>query len=198
MRSIRQSVFTKSLHVLAGAAIVVATSIGFDYCAGPAYAAIPQLPAAVAAAVSTSNSADTAVSSTLFDTQRNSNLPSGIHAIGPDPGKGFVRLPGHVLDALATALPIKSGTTSSKSRTAKVQHHVMTLTVVLKRDHQAGFDRYMQDIYDPRSNHYHQFLTQAQIAKRFGPSRNSYGKVMSYLRENGLGLLSGSKNRLTI
>ena len=74
----------------------------------------------------------------------------------------------------------------------------LTLTIVLKRDHQAAFERYLHGLYDPHAKNFHLFLNQREIAKRFGPSRQSYGSVLGYLRGNGFHLVEGSKNRLTL
>jgi hypothetical protein len=57
-------------------------------------------------------------------------------------GKGaapaMVRLPGHVLSALAKATKVAPH--------AGVSNQPATLTIVLKRDDQKGFDRYLKDI----------------------------------------------------
>ena len=56
----------------------------------------------------------------------------------------WIRLPGHVLLALAQATVESGGKAKGKEP--------LTLTLVLKRDDQAGFERYLQDVYDPHSN----------------------------------------------
>ncbi|HTW87943.1 MAG TPA: protease pro-enzyme activation domain-containing protein [Candidatus Binataceae bacterium] len=102
----------------------------------------------------------------------------------------MVRLPGHVLPALAKARLIKSAPDAGDSRIA--------LTLTLKRDDQAGFERYLHDIYDPKSPLFHRYLTQPEIAGRFGPSQAEYDQVVSYLEANGFKLKQGSVNRLTL
>ena len=99
-----------------------------------------------------------------------------------------VPLPGHDLAALADATPLPAGTDSAP----------LALTFVLKRDDQAGFDRYLRDVYDPRSSAYRRFLTPREIADRFGPSPDAYDRVRRYLRTNGFELAEGSPNRLTL
>ncbi|MGH8539534.1 MAG: protease pro-enzyme activation domain-containing protein, partial [Stenotrophobium sp.] len=126
---------------------------------------------------------------------QSSNNPA---PIGPDPGKGYVRLPGHVLDALARATPIAPDGVVPLSSAASAGKEPITLTLVLRRDDQAGFDHYMKEVYDPHSKIYRHFLTQAQITKKFGPSRKGYEQVLSYLRGQGFKLLEGSKNRMTM
>src|SRR5277367_4820611 len=100
------------------------------------------------------------------------------------------RIPGHVLPALKKATVVPSDVTSETKP--------LTLTLVLKRDDQPGFDRFLHELYDPHSSNFHKFLTQRQIADRFGPSRADYNSVLRWMRSNGLKLERGSKSRLTI
>ncbi len=106
------------------------------------------------------------------------------------PSPAMVPLPGHVLPALAKATAVPS---NSNSKTQPI-----TVTLVLKRDDQAGFERLLHDIYDPHSSNFHHYLSQSVIAARFGPSDADYDSVLAYLRLNGLLPVAGAKNRLTI
>ena len=101
-----------------------------------------------------------------------------------------VRLPGHVLPALANARVVPSS--------VKSESDPITLTLVLKRDDQPAFERYLHHLYDPHSKNFHKFLTQEEIARRFGPSLEVYDRTLRYLRANGLALVAGSTNRLTL
>ena len=88
------------------------------------------------------------------------------------------RLPGHVLPALQKATIVPSDVTSETKP--------LTLTLVLKRDDQPAFDHFLHDLYDPHSNNFHKFLTQRQIADRFGPSSARLQfDVLRYMRSNG-------------
>jgi Pro-kumamolisin, activation domain/Bacterial Ig-like domain (group 1) len=100
------------------------------------------------------------------------------------------RLPGHVLQALARATPLPRARYEAGSP--------LTLTVVLKRDDQSGFDEYLQSVYTPGSPDFRQFLTPTQMADRFGPTRQEYAEVLTYLRAQGFELVSASANRLTM
>src|SRR5690242_17243706 len=62
----------------------------------------------------------------------------------------MVRLPGHVLPALAKA-------THVDVRSESMAEQLLTLTIVLKRDDQSGFDQYLHEVYDPQSANYRQF-----------------------------------------
>jgi Pro-kumamolisin, activation domain/Bacterial Ig-like domain (group 1)/Bacterial Ig-like domain (group 3) len=104
-------------------------------------------------------------------------------------GEGAVRLPGHVLPALSRA---KLEARQLPSDTP------ITITIVLKRDDQGGFERFLHGIYNPKSKDFHHFLKQDEIADRFGPSRADYDSVLSWLKAKGFRLVQESKNRLTI
>lgn len=101
-----------------------------------------------------------------------------------------VRLPGHMLSAIAKASVVPSNVKSESGS--------LSLTLVLKRDDQAGFERFLHDLYDPKSPAFHHFLTQQQIANRFGPSRADYNSVLRWMKSKGFKLERGSKNRLTL
>ena len=112
------------------------------------------------------------------------------HAMPASSISGTVRLPGHVLPALAKATLVPSKPESNAQ--------LITLTIVLKRDDQTGFDRYLREIYDPNSKYFRHYLSQDQIADRFGPSQQDYFSVLDYMRANGFELVRGSANRLTL
>ncbi|MGH7778985.1 MAG: protease pro-enzyme activation domain-containing protein [Candidatus Binataceae bacterium] len=102
----------------------------------------------------------------------------------------MVRLPGHVSPDMSKA----TRNTSSAASGAKP----MALTIVLRRDDQPAFDQYLHDVYDPHAESFHHYLSQRQIADRFGPTQRDYQQVLGYLEANGLSLIEGAKNRLTI
>ena len=107
-----------------------------------------------------------------------------------DDAPAMVRLPGYVLPALSKATIVPSSVTS--------ETEPLTLTLVLKRDDQPSFERFLQDLYDPHSGNFHKFLTQRQIANRFGPSRAEYNSVLRWMVSKGFKLERGAKNRLTL
>jgi hypothetical protein len=105
-----------------------------------------------------------------------------------------VRLPGHVLPALDKATRVSP----PRSTAAHEADQPLTLTIVLRRDRQADFERYLRGLYDPKSPIYRHFLSQDEIANRFGPTAQSYDAVERYLEAHGFHLIYGSKSRLTL
>jgi kumamolisin len=118
--------------------------------------------------------------------------------IGPDPGNGFVRLSGHVLELLSKATLVKKLPETHPRSLNREKSDSLLLTLVLKREDQPGFERYMEDVYNPHSQNYRRFLNPVQIAERFGPSRRSYARVLEYLRAQGFELIESSTNRMTL
>jgi len=97
-----------------------------------------------------------------------------------------VLLPGHRLD-LAGQVKTYSDDTAP-----------LSLTVTLRRDDEAGFQRYLHDVYDPASPIYRQFLSPTDLAARFGPSQEAYDAVARYFASQRFTTLELSPNRLTL
>lgn len=101
-----------------------------------------------------------------------------------------LRLAGHVLPALTQAAMVTAKAADSLSP--------LTLTIVLKRDDEAGFQQYLHDVYDLASPTFRHFFSQTQIAERFGPSQEAYDQVSAYLGTQNFVLVQGSANRMTL
>jgi len=101
-----------------------------------------------------------------------------------------IRLQGHVLSALADArLAPKSGGASGAP---------LTLTLVLRRVDEDGFQRYLADVYDPKSVEFRHFSNPQQIADRYGPSVDDYAIVRNFFTGSGFSVVEDSANRLTL
>jgi hypothetical protein len=75
----------------------------------------------------------------------------------------LVRLPGHVVAALKEAMPV--------APTPGAEAEPLTLTIVLKRTDQAGFDHYLHEVYDPASPMFRHFLSQGKLLRGSGQPR---------------------------
>ena len=107
---------------------------------------------------------------------------AGAAAVADEP----VRLAGH-------GLSLGNAVASSAALPAS-----LTVTLTLRRDDEDGFQEFLHEIYDPKSPQFHRFLTQAQIADRFGPSQSVYDRAAAWLGAQRLAVTEGSVNRLTI
>ncbi|MGI8552958.1 MAG: protease pro-enzyme activation domain-containing protein [Dehalococcoidia bacterium] len=111
-------------------------------------------------------------------------------ARGQAAGDAPVALPDHVL----SVLPRATGQLAAPQGAAQP----LTLTVVLRRSDQLGFEAFLNDIQDPRSPSYHHFADQTELAARFGPSQPAYDVVLAFLQAHGFTLSQGSENRLSL
>jgi hypothetical protein len=104
---------------------------------------------------------------------------------------GLVRLPGEVIPDLPTSAP------SARTTQRDAGQH-LTLTLALRRSDQAGFQRFLAAVRNPHSRLYRHYLTQAQLAARFGPTTGVYDSVLNWLRSQGFRLTQGSTDRLSL
>ncbi|WP_395641922.1 protease pro-enzyme activation domain-containing protein [Rudaea sp.] len=119
---------------------------------------------------------------------------------GPAPAQtdATMRLSGHVLPALAHATRQPQSWTKWLTGSDATDAQSITLTIVLNRDDEAGFQQYLRDVYDPASPIFRKFLTPAQIAERFGPTQSAYDDTLAWLKSQGFELVEGSTNRMTL
>nr|MDQ6905946.1 protease pro-enzyme activation domain-containing protein [Chloroflexota bacterium] len=108
------------------------------------------------------------------------------------PSDAPVRLPGHTLSALPKATKV------ARAAQVAATDPMLTLTVVLNRTDEAGFQRFLTDVEDPKSANHGKFISQAEITKRFGPSQQAYDATLAFLQQQGFTLVEGSANRLTL
>jgi kumamolisin len=110
-------------------------------------------------------------------------------ALAADPPRSA--LTGHVLPALGESTRIAR-------KSASDGNDALTLTVVLARDDEAGFQRFLADVHDASSPSFHRFSDPASLAERFGPSRAAYAAVRAYFTGQGFAVAEDSANRLTL
>ena len=95
---------------------------------------------------------------------------------------------GHVPDAVNRLRPLEEVPATKQLR----------LAVGLPLRNRAALTRLLQDLYDPASPGYHQYLTPAQFADQFGATREDYQKVIDYFTARGLKVTATHANRVVI
>ena len=75
---------------------------------------------------------------------------------------------------------------------------VMTLNIVLPLRDQAGLTRFLEELYDPHSFNYRQYLTVSEFTERFGPSQEDYDAVVHFAKANGLTVSGGSRDGMNV
>lgn len=63
---------------------------------------------------------------------------------------------------------------------------------------EAELDDLLQQLYDPQSPSYHQYLSVQEFAARFGPLESDYDAVLSFARANGLTVIDTFANRMVV
>ena len=56
----------------------------------------------------------------------------------------------------------------------------------------------LQQLYDPASTNFHQYLTSEQFAERFGPTEEDYQKVVAYAAAHNLKVTATLPNRMLV
>jgi len=73
----------------------------------------------------------------------------------------------------------------------------MNLTITLKMHNEAEFDRVLEELYDPASTRYHQWLTPADYEK-FAPTPAEFATVKNELLQHGFTVVTADQQRLWI
>ena len=74
----------------------------------------------------------------------------------------------------------------------------MNLVITLPLRNQDQLNQLLQDLYDPTSPSYRQFLTVEQFTAQFGPTQQDYDAVINFAQEKNLTVLGTSPNRLIV
>jgi subtilase family serine protease len=86
---------------------------------------------------------------------------------------------------------------------AKLVEHLpatqtMHFDVMLALSHQPELETFLQDVYDPSSSSYRQFVTVPEFTARFGPSHEDYDSLMAFAKTSGFTVVGGSRNRMDV
>lgn len=88
------------------------------------------------------------------------------------------------------------------SRATRIGPHAaesnISLTVGLKLRNEAKLKSFLQQVQNPASPEYHQWLTPREFTARFGPSKDQVAQVVSYLQARGIKVKAVSPNRILI
>jgi subtilase family serine protease len=98
---------------------------------------------------------------------------------------GTQLLKGHVPEAVSSSRAV--GKVPQATR--------LSLAVGLPLRNQAELDALLSQLADPASPNFHQYLTPAQFAERFGPTQEDYQALAAYLVSNGFTVTGTHPNR---
>ncbi|MGA8442256.1 MAG: S53 family peptidase [Candidatus Sulfotelmatobacter sp.] len=74
----------------------------------------------------------------------------------------------------------------------------LSLAISLPLRNEAELDDLLQQIYDPQSSNYHQYLSVEGFVARFGPALADYLALIRFARANGLTLVDVPENRMVV
>ena len=81
-------------------------------------------------------------------------------------------------------------------RLSATQH--LNLAIGLPLRNQEALDHLLQQLYDPASPRFHQYLTPEQFTERFGPTEQDYQAVIDFAEANGLTVTGTHPNRVVV
>ena len=74
----------------------------------------------------------------------------------------------------------------------------MHVDVVLSLRDKAGLESFLQELYNPLSPVYHQYLTVQEFTDMFGPSQQDYDAVLQFAKANGFTVVGGSRDGMNV
>jgi subtilase family serine protease len=77
-------------------------------------------------------------------------------------------------------------------------NQTLNIQIILQHRNQAGLEQFLKEQQDPTSPNYRKVLTVEQFTEQYGPKREDYEAVKNFARQNGLEILSGSRNRMLL
>jgi len=78
------------------------------------------------------------------------------------------------------------------------ENKLLQLDIVLALRDPAGLKSFLEELYDPNSGIYHEFLTPKEFTQRFGPSQADYDAVVRFAKDNGLTVVGGSRDGMEV
>jgi subtilase family serine protease len=76
------------------------------------------------------------------------------------------------------------------------QHLNVAISLPLRNE--SGLRDLIQQIYDPQSPSFRQYLSVQEFAERFGPAQDDYDALVRFAKTNGLNVVSTASNRLVL
>ena len=74
----------------------------------------------------------------------------------------------------------------------------LRLNIALPLRNESQLDDLLQQLYDPQSPSFHQFLSVQEFTDRFGPTAEDYAAVVDYAQQHGLRVTGTAPNRLVV
>ena len=105
----------------------------------------------------------------------------------PAGAAGHAMLAPHLPGAVANGKAAMTGAVSPQQR--------LTLAIHLPLRNQAELTQLLRDLYDPKSPHFHKYLSVSEFTERFAVTARDYSTVVAWARANGLKVTAKTPNR---
>jgi uncharacterized repeat protein (TIGR01451 family) len=106
----------------------------------------------------------------------------------PATAAGSQQLHGHVPSAVSSLQSVGSPTDTKE----------LQLAIGLPLRNAQGLTNFLQQLYDPSSPNYRQFITPEQFAEKFGPASEDYDALAAFARDHNLKITALHPNRLIL
>lgn len=77
-------------------------------------------------------------------------------------------------------------------------NQTMRFDIVLALRHAPELQNFLNDVYDPSSAHYRQFVTVKEFTERFGPSQEDYDALIEFAKANSFTMTGGSRDAMDV
>ena len=74
----------------------------------------------------------------------------------------------------------------------------LRLNLFLPLRNEADLNQLLQDLYDPQSALFDQFLTMQEFTDRFGPTEDDYAQIIRFAEQNGLTVTATYPNHMVV
>jgi subtilase family serine protease len=74
----------------------------------------------------------------------------------------------------------------------------LSLAISLPLRNETELDELLEQIYDPQSSNYHQYLSVEEFTERFGPTASDYLSVINFAHAHGLAVVDTAANRMVL
>jgi subtilase family serine protease len=112
---------------------------------------------------------------------------------------GVVSIAASIAHAQSTTLPTRHVREEVASGRAPLIGHLpatqtLRFDMVLPLRDRAGLQSFLQELQDPTSPSYHQFLTPQEFTARFGPSQQDWDALVAFAKSSGFEVVGGNRD----
>jgi len=90
----------------------------------------------------------------------------------------------------------RNGQTRPLGRLSPIE--TIRLVLVLPLRNQTALENFLQELYNPSSASYRQYLTVEEFTAKYGPSQEDYDAVIRFAEAHGLTVVGTSRNRMNV